>query len=129
MVETKAALDALSVDELRFVHFEHQKLFNRLGAALSREYLRARDEGPAKDVPDDEWEARISQRKPTAAAVAKAAFDVFQNLTGRRPTITVPVDGAPAHGPFIDLVGAAFQATGVDASAESQARKVLRLWR
>lgn len=129
MAETTAALNALTVDELRFVRLEHQELFYSLSNALSREYRRARDEGPPKDAPDDQWEAWISQRKPTATAVAKAAFDAFQSLTGRRPTIATPFDGGPAHGPFIELVDAAFHATGVDARPESQARKVLRLWK
>jgi hypothetical protein len=63
-------------------------------------------------------------RKGRAERVASAAASVFERLTGKTP--------APRHsegvayGPYLDFLKAVFEACGVTASAEAQAKAVRR---
>jgi hypothetical protein len=62
-------------------------------------------------------------RKKRAHAVATAAVEVFEGLTGKKATIV----GKPGKsgGPFLDFLEAVFEACEIGASPEAQARAVL----
>lgn len=75
------------------------------------------------DAVSDIHNEGTTETKATASSIAKAAYRTFQRLTGRRPTV-IGNDGT-AYGPFLDLLNGLFNAFGVKASAESQARKVI----
>lgn len=68
-----------------------------------------------------------------AAEVTRGAAEAFVALTGRKATVivqSVPDDysgtKAVSRGPFLDLLGALFEALGVDASADYHARQLRR---
>lgn len=61
--------------------------------------------------------------KTQTQAIARVAACHYLGLVGRMPTVRVR-DGQ-AYGPFVEMLDSVFQALGIEASAESQARKAI----
>jgi len=69
-----------------------------------------------------------------AAAITPSAADVFEKVTGRKPTLNVrqvPDDSergtrTETYGPFLDFLTAVFTALRIEASAEHYARQLRR---
>jgi hypothetical protein len=62
-------------------------------------------------------------QKKRAVSVAARAADTYERLTGKKATIIGRVGNA--GGPFLDFLAAVFEACGIDASPEAQARAAL----
>jgi len=67
---------------------------------------------------------------PTSRAqhVAEAVAYRLVKLTGRLPGVSKDVEGR-VKGPFVRLLSAAFKATGISASVESEATKAAAVWK
>ncbi|OSQ46762.1 hypothetical protein [Marivita geojedonensis] len=85
--------------------------------------------GAAKFIKHDQ-KAQCGQPKLRyAPAVTKILAKAYEEITGKRPTVSVnPID-SKAYGPFFDLVSDIFLILGVDASAESQAKAAVKEFR
>jgi hypothetical protein len=65
-------------------------------------------------------------RKLRAQAVTMVAIEVFERLTGKEATLSINSNTGAASGPFLDCLKAVFEACGIDASAEAQAKAARR---
>jgi hypothetical protein len=117
---TVKVLDGLSQDALDSLNYR-QTALTELKTKLRMLHVAAK----AVD-----FKARLGQpKKVQPRKIACVVAQHYFSLTGERPTVRVK-DGEKAYGPFLGLLRSVFDILGVNnASAESQARAVIKDWK
>jgi hypothetical protein len=123
LVDLSRFMNTMKVDHRFLDALEKEARRDTFAGELVRVETAARHE---LDRLRSQPEVTGAPRKLRAQAVTEVAAVVFKRLTGKPATVRTDPRKNAAYGPFHEFLTAVFEACGIDASPEAQARALRR---